>query len=114
MSLKDTITNILNAASEDALNDFFQENCDSTYCDKSTKEVIAKFNSAGIKFVIADSYGGEGMGEEYWVTYIFENEQEKVFVKFDGWYQSYNGSEYTEWFFVNPVQVMVTQYQRVE
>lgn len=61
-----------------------------------------------------DSYGGEGQGDTYYNVYEFSDGKECVFVKFNGWYQSYNGSEYQEWFFVEPVEVTSTEYVRVK
>ena len=34
--------------------------------------------------------------------YKFESEGETAFVKFNGWYSSYSGAEYEEWFYVEP------------
>lgn len=60
-----------------------------------------------------DSYGGEGMGDEYWSVVRFTKNGESALVKFDGWYASYNGAEYEEWFFVEAREVMVTKYLKV-
>ena len=60
-----------------------------------------------------DSYGGEGCGEVYYSVYKFENKDSEVaYVKFEGSYYSYDGATFDSWFFVNPVEVMVTQYHR--
>ena len=60
-----------------------------------------------------DSYGGEGCGEVYYSIYKFENRDHEVaYVKFEGSYYSYDGATFDSWFFVNPVEVMVTQYHR--
>lgn len=52
------------------------------------------------------------MGDEYWSVYSFTDGKETVYIKFDGWYQSYNGSEFTEWFFVEPKQKTVTIFEK--
>lgn len=39
-------------------------------------------------------YGGEGKGEDWWKVYYFEDHN--VYIKVDGWYQSYNGVEFYE------------------
>jgi hypothetical protein len=70
--------------------------------------------TAGIDYKKEARHGGEGQGEDFWTVYSFTKGNEKVLVQFDGWYQSYNGSEYTEWFFVEPKEVVVTQYFKVE
>lgn len=37
-------------------------------------------------------YGGEGEGEDWWKVYYFKDHH--VYIKVDGWYQSYNGVEF--------------------
>ena len=62
-----------------------------------------------------DSYGGEGQGEEYYSVWKFVSKDDEVaYVKFDGSYQSYCGSEFDDWFFVEPKQVEVTQYVKAK
>jgi len=41
-----------------------------------------------------EQYGGEGMGDEYWVVFSVENDGLKKFFKLEGWYASYNGHEF--------------------
>ena len=61
-----------------------------------------------------DQYGGEGQGETYYNIFKFTfAEDDEVYIKFDGWYASYNGAEYQESFLVEPRQVTVTQYFQV-
>lgn len=57
-----------------------------------------------------DRCGGEGMGDEYWSVVRFTKNGESALVMFNGWYASYNGAEYEEWFFVEAREVMVTKY----
>lgn len=71
-------------------------------------------NEYSLDFGCTDSYGGEGMGDDYWKVYCFTDGEGTVHVKFDGYYQSYNGAEYNEWFFVEPKEVTVTRYSKVE
>jgi hypothetical protein len=67
-----------------------------------------------ISFEHMDNHGGEGEGEYYWSVYKFTKGADKVFVQFDGYYYSYEGSTFNEFFFVTPKEVMVTQYFKVE
>lgn len=65
-------------------------------------------------FEEVDSYGGEGKGEDYWIVYKFVSVNNEVaYVKFNGYYYSYDGANYNNWFFVEPKQVMVTRYFKV-
>lgn len=67
----------------------------------------------GLTFEFEDRYGGEGQGDEYWSVYKFSRGDEVVYVKFDGWYASYNGSEFNEWYFVEPQEKVITVFNRV-
>jgi len=114
MSLKIEIGNMLDAADRDVLSDFFLSEVsdkNNEYCYEETREFITEIYSKEIKHKFVDSFGGEGQGDSFWSVYSFTKDDETVYVKFDGWYQSYNGAEYDSWFFVKPVQVTVTQYQ---
>lgn len=116
MGLKEDI-NLLFAA-EDG-NDVEQAFFRSRFTDDTTWDegVVTKFKAKlkyhEINFEYEARFGGEGCGDDYWSVYSFSKGNEKVFVQFDGWYQSYNGSEYSEWFFVEPKEVTVTEYYKV-
>ncbi len=93
----------------DVANLFFCEDFDprSDDFDDDAREVISQYTIR-----VEDMFGGEGCGDNYWVVYKFEpvNGDPAFYIKFDGWYQSYNGSEYDDWFYVEPKEVTVTQY----
>lgn len=74
---------------------------------KQAKQVLG---AAGVILEHEAQHGGEGEGEEYWSIYSFAKDGEKLYVKFDGYYQSYDGSELEQWFYVEPKEVMVVQY----
>lgn len=67
----------------------------------------------GLTFEFEDRYGGEGQGDEYWSVYKFSRGEEFVYVKFDGWYASYNGAEFSEWYFVEPQEKVITVFNRI-
>lgn len=115
MSLKQKVTDLLNEADSDIINEFFHsELTENTRWDSDeVTDFRKKLSDVGVRFEHVDNYGGEEMGREYWSVYAFHDEAHVVYVKFDGWYESYNGSEYEEWFFVEPRQVQVTEFSRV-
>ena len=60
-----------------------------------------------------DSYGGEGHGPDFYSVILIrnpDNHDEQYYIKFQGWYASYNGAEYEGWSFVEPKQKTVTVY----
>lgn len=82
----------------------------SKWDDDDIKEAKKALYDAGVTLKHEAQHGGEGEGEDYWSVYSFTKGDEKVYVKFNGYYQSYNGSEFDQWFYVEPKQVLVTQY----
>lgn len=112
MSLKEVIADVLKEADGDITREFFHS--EAVMDHKYQAEELADFDTAlkekGIKYNHVDNYGGEGMGEEYWSVYSFNNDNELVYVKFDGYYASYNGADFSRWFFVEPKEVVVTQW----
>lgn len=106
--------NLNNAVERAFFHDEFPDNAD--YLEEYDEDAIF-FNDAkenGIEWESVDSHGGEGKGDEYWNVVKFTSGDAIAYVQFDGWYQSYNGSEYDEWFFVEPKEVTVTRYTRVK
>lgn len=87
---------------------FFNDETTDYAGGKSVDKVID-----GFTYEHLDGYGGEGCGEDFWSVYEFTDveTQEKCVVKFDGWYASYVGSEFTEMREVRPVERVVTFYE---
>lgn len=56
-------------------------------------------------------HGGEGQGDEFWHVYKFEQADKSCLIKFDGWYSSYDGAEYSDYFEVEPKQKVITVYE---
>lgn len=67
-------------------------------------------HNEGIEYKLAKEFGGEDQGSDYYTVYEFRKGGEVVYVKFYGYYQSYNGAEYMGWEFVKPVEMKVTKY----
>lgn len=101
MSLKDEVTEILEE-SIDLQNAMFMQDFDDSYNDA--------FISKGIKTSEVQQHGGEGEGDQYWTVYQFEKNNEIVYVKFEGWYASHYGCEYTGFVIVQPKQETITVY----
>jgi hypothetical protein len=87
----------------------------SEWFDEDEIEAISGLRTNGLNWTQVKTYGGhEGDGEECWSVYKFYNSEDDVaYIKFDGYYQSYNGSEYQEFYVVEPVDRMVTFYEVV-
>lgn len=64
----------------------------------------------GIKAELATHHGGGGQGDQYYAVYKFTDEYETVYIKFSGWYASYNGAEYQDFSVVTPKEKTVVVY----
>lgn len=115
MSLKSKVTELLNEADHDIIQEFFHsEISDNITWDSDEVSNFRKLVAdQGITFEHVDNYGGEEMGRDYWSVYRFSKGDESVLVRFDGWYQSYNGSEFEEWFFAEAKPVSSYEYVRI-
>ena len=60
------------------------------------------------------SRGAEDDGAEIYRTFKIKTETEECYVEFSGRYSSWDSSSYDDFYFVQPVQVMVTQYKRIK
>lgn len=114
-SLKQKVATMLAEANDEIIESFFQSDMTDKYSDKrwynaDHDNFLDSAKEVNVKFQHMDNYGGEGEGDDYWSVYKFTEGVNEVYVKFQGWYASYNGSEFSEWFFVIPKEVMVTEY----
>lgn len=110
--LKDKIVALLAAGGSEVLREFF--NC-AEERDWDSDEVSAfrkVLTDEGITFEQAECYGGEDQGSDYWSVYSFTDGMEAVFIKFDGWYASYEGSTYDEFYEVQAVEKTITVFEK--
>lgn len=107
--MKNTIKDILDNFDSDTITAFFNSEYPSDYY--GVDEDREALDKAGIKAEHVDNHGGEGEGDDYWSVYKFTKGDDTVFVKFQGWYASYHGSDFNEWFFVEPKQKTITVYE---
>jgi hypothetical protein len=113
--MKDSITNLLNNTGYEIRNALFES--EFPFSEYNSRHKGAKFINDLYKLnydlIHVDSFGGEGEGDSYWSIFKFTHEKEEVYVKFNGFYQSYTGAEFDGWYFVEPAEVTVTQWNRV-
>lgn len=117
-SLKKYLETFLDKSHEEIVAHFFwsyanERSAEDRFISEEARSNFGELIGKGITFENVDSHGGEGQGEDYWSVYKFTLDNEVCWIKFDGWYSSYNGSEYTEFFFVEPKEVVVTKYFKV-
>jgi hypothetical protein len=110
----DKIVALLAEADRDVLVEFFHGEVDeSTRWDSEEMTEFRKaLADADIRFEFVDRYGGEDQGSDYWSVYSFSDGMQVVFIQFDGWYASYQGSTYEEFFEVTPVEKTITVFEK--
>lgn len=69
-----------------------------------------ELDNEGVAYEEVDKHGGEGEGDDYFRIYKFTDGAEVVFVRFQGWYASYHGSEYSGYYFVEPEEKSIIVY----
>lgn len=83
-----------------------------TWDEDSVIEFKRQLAEANINFELVDRYGGEEQGYDYWSVYSFSDGMQVVFIKFDGYYASYDGSTYEEFYEVKPVEKTITVFEK--
>ena len=75
----------------------------------NNKEDIPHSHILGNVKCVAE-YGGEGKGEDYWLVAYFEKYD--VYIRIDGWYTSYEGSNFDgDPYIVEPKEKVVIVYE---
>lgn len=100
MALKETLESILDNLDDSDKQEFMRVCGDDT-----------PFDNELITVELVDEYGGEDQGSDYYAVYSFSKDNEKIFVKFYGWYASHYGSEYQGYKFVTAQQKTITVYE---
>lgn len=78
---------------------------------------LSKLKAAGFKVETEEEEGGEGEGEDYHVVLKITGEDRKeIFVKCDGYYASYDGTDWTmgDTYEVKPKEVKVRSWATVK
>lgn len=102
MNLKDEVYDLL--MKEDVAESlFYEDNYDSLTKEFETNRDIA--------VSVVDNYAD---GHDYWYVYKFSRDLDEVYVKFRGHYESYAGTEYEDFIFVEPQEVTIIQYVATE
>ena len=75
-------------------------------------KLVLQAAGLGSSMESVESYGGEGQGETWYVVYYFKDLD--LYIKVDGFYQSYSGVSFNGWddiSIVRPVEKTVTVYE---
>lgn len=83
--------------------------------DCTWKDAEVSIDEKMFKFTQVEQSGGEGQGDTYYVIVGISAEDEEYLLKYEGWYDSWNGTSWDDQSIslVEPVQVQVTQYHNI-
>lgn len=112
---KDALIEILNQQDSDLIRDLFNGEITSEDTRWDSDEITAfrkALSDIDINFELVDRYGGEDQGSDYWSVYSFTDGMELVFIKFDGWYASYEGSTYDKFYEVKAIEKTITVFEK--
>lgn len=117
--LLQVVKNLISDSSTDIKNALFNDDFSIEFNKWDTdeeSEFKSKVHLLGIDMSSVYHYGGEGEGEgeDYWTVWKFTKDDNSVYFKFQGYYQSYDGATYNEYILVEPKEVLVTQYHEVQ
>jgi hypothetical protein len=115
-SLLKDVENLLSESDTDIKVALFHDNYSSEfskYDSEEDAEFKSKLQLLGVDMASVYHYGGEGEGETYYTVWKFSRDKEEVYFKFNGYYQSYNGADFDDYFQVKPKEVQVIQYEPV-
>lgn len=118
MTLKDLLTGYFNDNSDEASNAMggsslwgYTSSWGSTKGTYYTSAFEGFAKHHGIdKPEVVDNFGGEDMGSDYFAVHKFTRGDETVFIKFYGYYASYDGSTYEGFVVVTPKEKTVVVY----
>lgn len=114
-TLKQKVAVLLAESDRSIINDFFNSEITDESHKYDSEETTAfrevlTLNNLSFKHVANHGGEGEGEGEDFWSVYKFSDSTGEVYVQFQGYYMSYDGSTFQEFFFVVPREVSVVQY----
>ncbi len=66
------------------------------------------------KVKCVESFGGEGMGDTRYIVFKLDTPEGDVYLEFIGCYDSWNGTEWQEAYIVEPKEVTIIEYHKVE
>jgi hypothetical protein len=112
--LKDKVVALLVEADDDVIREFFhgEVNDNLTWDSSEIADFRKLLSDAAINFQFVDRYGGEDQGSDYWSVYSFTDGMQVVFIEFQGWYASYEGCTYEEFYEVTPVEKTITVFEK--
>lgn len=114
--LIDKVKALLVEADRDVQREFFNNEIRGSEPSRWDEQEVVEFKremkEAGIAFEFVDRYGGEDQGSEYWSVYSFSDGMQIVLIKFDGYYASYDGSTYEEFYEVQSVEKTITVFEK--
>lgn len=112
--LKDKIVSLLTEADSDIIAQFFHGEINETtrWDSEEITEFRKVFSDASISFEFVDRYGGEDQGSDYWSVYSFSDGMQVVFIEFQGWYASYDGSTFDEFYEVQAIEKTIIVFEK--
>lgn len=109
LTVEDFFENYVNFVTlENSKFEEFKQNVKNKDIYQEKEEDFDKFFNIIEDSVCVSHVGGEGKGDNYNSVYFFP--KAGMYIQFQGYYQSYNGSTYTDMYLVEPKEVTKIEY----
>jgi hypothetical protein len=93
--------------------EYFKANRD--FCDSRMEGNVHSMEElpSGVSSNMMASHGGENEGSDYWTVWEFSGGNEKVYIKFFGFYASHYGTDYLGFAVVRPFEKTVIDFAEI-
>ena len=93
--------------------EYFKANRD--FCDSRMGGYVHSMEElpSGVSSMMMASHGGENEGSDYWTVWEFSRGDEKVYIKFFGFYASHYGTDYLGFSVVSPFAKTVIDFEAI-
>ena len=98
---------------KDLLSEFFSSNkdaCEDLFDGMTNNKLTSFLLKNDINEDFVKEHGGSEQGIEFYTVYKYTKGKEEIYIKFDGSYSSYEGSEYESFYFVKPHEKTIIEY----
>jgi len=94
--------------------EFFEPNRD--FCDSRMEGYVHSMEElpSGVSSKMMASHGGENEGSDFWTVWEFSRGNERVYIKFFGYYASHYGTDYLGFSVVRPFEKTVIDFEAIQ
>lgn len=91
-------------------------NADADFCNTRMQDYVHPMEElpSGVSSKKIQSHGGENQGSDFWAVWEFSRGDERVYIKFFGYYASHYGTDYLGFSVVRPFEKTVIDFEEIQ